>query len=259
MAVITEHAVPPSGALLTRVPAWMERPGRPLTPTTDSTRGGWFSLSSHTARAPSAIHAPPNYLLSAHNFQILTSSPDLPVLCLLPLQTYAHVPPPPPSRVSLGPDCGSPTPFLLSPPLSTLFPPTPRHGSLSFNEDLAWESLPQALHPGNLTYDTFYLNIPAQDPTVNLKFNKPQAELTAFAPSLSPPPRTVLPLTIQPGCHNQTPESIFSSCLFPTPSITFTEEAWTPPNPSSSLPPLDRGPGQHPFLSTLLQQPRAPD
>lgn len=149
--------------------------------------GGLFlSRCTHSQ----GIHAPLSYLTVPYNFQILTSSPDLPVLRLFPLQTYVHGPQ---CKAPLGRDCGSPASF----PLPTLHFPNSLPGLSLLNEARACASHSQELHAGNLTYETFYLSISTQDPTGKFEFNKPLSQFTGFAPL--PPPECYRLLSSDPA------------------------------------------------------------
>ena len=80
---------------------------------------GWL------VQSPVTLHTFPGHsrsselLTVAYNFQILTSSPDLPVLRLFPLQTYVHGPQ---SKAPLGWDRSSRASCLPPFPLPTLLP-----------------------------------------------------------------------------------------------------------------------------------------
>lgn len=85
-------------------------------------------------------------------------------------------------------------------PLPTLHFPNSLPGLSLLNEARACASHSQELHPGNLTYETFYLSLSTQDPTGKFEFNKPLSQFTGFAPL--PPPRMLSPLIIQSASYH---------------------------------------------------------
>ena len=215
-------SAPPSGSYWHGLQCGQSTLGGPRPPrATINSALGWL------VQSPVTLHTFPGHsrsselLTVAYNFQILTSSPDLPVLRLFPLQAIVHGPQ---SKAPLGRGCSPPSPahrhpvYLLSPSLPYF--PNFLPGLSLLNEALACESHSQELHPGNLTYKTSYLSISTQDPTGKFKFNKPQTQVTL------PPPGMVSPLIIQSGCPSQTPPSSL---------------------PLQSPSPLRRKPGQHPI------------